>query len=93
MYVVPCVTLLEAPVSQHVNLTQNAVFICNATGYKVSYNWTIGTGSFPNKVIDITNNVLVIPDVRSSDENQYCCIYSNVKCVKQICVNLTVKGM
>ena len=91
--VVPCVTLLMAPTSQYVNITYNATFICNATGYQVSYNWTIGTGSFPNKVTDVNSNVLVIPDVRSSDENQYCCNYSNVKCANQICANLTVKGM
>ena len=83
---------MEAPASQYVNLTQNATFICNATGYKVDYDWTIGTGSFPSKVTDTHNNVLVIPNVRSFDENQYCCNYSNVECAKQICANLTVKG-
>ena len=81
------------PVSQYVNLTQNATFICKATGYKVSYSWTIGAGSFPSKVTDISNNILVIPDVRSSDNNKYCCNYSNIKCSKQACANLIVEGM
>ena len=65
------------PTPQHVNLTQTAIFTCNATGYNVSYQWTIGSGSFPNKVIGIDSNTLVIPDVRSSDDNTYTCVASN----------------
>jgi len=43
----------------------------------VSYEWTIGSGSFPSKVTGINTNILVIPDVRSSDDNTYTCVASN----------------
>ena len=65
------------PSSQSVNLAQTATFTCSATGYNVSYQWTIGSGSFPNKVIGINSNTLVIPNVRSSDDNTYTCVVSN----------------
>ena len=65
------------PTPQHVNLTQTAIFTCNATGYNVSYEWTIGSGSFPSKVIGINSDTLVIPDVRSFDDNTYTCVASN----------------
>ena len=68
---------ISLPTPQHVNLTQTAIFTCNATGYNVSYQWTIGSGSFPSKVTGINNNTLVIPDVRSSDDNTYTCVASN----------------
>ena len=54
-------------------MTQTATFTCNATGYDVSYQWTIGSGSFPNKVTDTNSTILVIPNVRSSDDNTYTC--------------------
>ena len=66
------------PTPQHVNLTQTAIFTCNATGYNVSYQWTIGSGSFPSKVTGINSNTLVIPDVRLSDDNTYTCVASNL---------------
>ena len=69
--------LVTHPSSEHINLTQNATFTCNATGYNVSYQWTIGSRSFPSKVTDINSNILVIPDVRSSDDNTYTCVASN----------------
>ena len=65
------------PTPQHVNLTQTVIFTCNAIGYNVSYQWTIGSGSFPSKVTGINSNTLVIPDVRSSDDNTYTCVASN----------------
>ena len=34
-------------------------------------------GSFPNKVTGINTNTLVIPDVRSSDDNTYTCVARN----------------
>ena len=76
-YVVPSPVLVSHPSSQYINLTQTATFTCNATGYNVSYQWTIGSGSFPSKVIGINSNTLVIPDVRSSDNNTYTCVASN----------------
>ena len=65
------------PSSQSVNLTQTATFTCSAIGYNISYEWTIEPGSFPDKVTGINTNTLVIPDVRSSDDNTYTCVASN----------------
>ena len=68
---------MSHPSSQYINLTQTATFTCNATGYNVSYQWTIGSGSFPSKVTGIKSSTLVIPHVRSSDNNTYICVASN----------------
>ena len=82
------------PSPQSVDLTQTATFTCSATGYDVSYEWTIGSGSFPNKVTGINTNTLVIPDVRSSDNNTYTCVASNEGgSVSSNSVRLTVTGM
>ena len=68
----------EHPSAQHVELTECAKMTCSATGYDVNYQWTIGSGSFPSKVTGINTNTLVIPDVRSSDNNTtYSCTISN----------------
>ena len=81
------------PSSQSVDLTQTATFTCNATGYNVSYQWTIGSGLFPNKVTDINRNTVVIPNVRSSDDNTYTCVASNEGGnVSSNAVQLTVTG-
>jgi len=70
--------VLAAPPSpQSVGLTQTATFTCSATGDNVKYQWVIGSGSFPSKVTVINTNTLVIPDVRSSDDNTYSCTVSN----------------
>ena len=77
------VTIVQRPVfttlpsSQSADLTQTATFACSATGYNVSYKWTIGSGSFPSKVTGINTNTLVIPYVRSSDDNTYTCVAGN----------------
>ena len=84
------------PSSQYINLTQTATFICNATGYNniISYQWTIQSGSFANKVIGINSNTLVIPDVRSSDANTYACVASNQGgSVSSRAVRLVVTGI
>jgi len=79
---------------QSVNLNQTATFTCSATGYNVSYEWTIGSGSFPSKVTGINANILVIPDVRSSDDNTYTCEASNEGgSVSSNTARLTVTGM
>ena len=66
------------PSPQYTNLTQTAIFTCNATGHNIfGYQWIIGSGSFPSKVTGINNNTLVIPDVRSSDDNTYTCVVNN----------------
>ena len=70
------------------------MFTCSATGDDVKYQWTIGLGSFPSKVTGINTNTLVIPDVRSSDDNAYSCTISNDGgSVKLDPVKLTVTGM
>ena len=67
----------KQPSPQSVDLTQTAAFTCSATGYNVKHQWEIGSGSFPSKVTGINTNTLVIPDVRSSDDNTYTCTISN----------------
>jgi len=85
---------LTQPFSQTVNLTQQATFTCSATGYNVQYQWTIGSGSFPSKVTGINTNTLMIPDVRSSDDNTYTCTISNDGgSVTSNPAKLTVTGM
>ena len=74
--VVPPVIVLH-PYSQSVNLNQTAIFTCNATGYNISYQWITGSGSFPSKVTNTISNTLIIPNVRSTDNNNYACVVSN----------------
>ena len=86
--------LTTLPSSQSADLTQIATFACSATGYNVSYKWTIGSGSFPSKATGINTNTLVIPDVRSSDDNTYTCVASNEGgSVSSNGTKLTVTGM
>ena len=96
-YVVQRPDWVTRPSPQSVNLTQTATFTCFATGYDVQYEWTIGSGSFPSKVTGINTNTLVIPDVRSSDDNTYGCVVSNEGGSRgagsQAVVRLTVTGM
>ena len=81
------------PSSQQVNIGQNATFSCQAVGYKIRYQWTIGSGSFPSKVTGITTNTLMIPDVILSDGNTYTCTVSNGKgTVSSNPAELTIKG-
>ena len=85
------------PSPQSVYLTQAAAFTCSATGYNVQYQWRIGYGSFPSKVTGINSTTLVIPDVRSSDDNMYGCVISNEEGSRgddgRNDVRLTVTGM
>ena len=86
--------IVSHPSSQNINITQTATFTCKATGYNVIYRWTIGSGSFPSKVTGINSNTLVIPDVRSSDENTFTCVASNEGgCVSSNAAQLTVRSM
>ena len=80
--------------SQSVGIKQLAIFKCSATGDNVKYQWTIGSGSFPSNVTGINTNTLVIPDVRSSDDNTYTCTISNDGgSVTSNPAKLTVTGM
>jgi len=81
------------PSSQSDDLSKNALFKCSAFGYNMKYQWTTESGSFPSKVTGI-NNTLVIPDVRSSDDNIYTCTISNDGgSVTSNPAKLTVTGM
>jgi len=93
-YTVQHPVLTTLPSSQSVDLTHIATFTCSATGYNVSYKWTIGSGSFSSKVTGINTNTLVIPDVRSSDDNTYTCVANNEGgSVSSDGAKLTVTGM
>jgi len=84
----------DHPSAQNIDLTQCVKMACSATGYGVLYQWTIGSGSFPSKVTGINTNTLVIPDVRSSDDNTYTCTISNGGgSVTSNPAKLTVTGM
>ena len=86
--------IVSHPTPQYVNLTGTAIFTCNATGYNVSYQWTIGSGSFPSKVTGISSNTLMIPDVRSSDDNTYTCVASDEGAnTSSNAAKLTITGM
>ena len=94
LFVVKAPTILTQPSPQTVDLIQNVTFTCTATGYDVSYQWAIGSGTFPSKVTGMNTNTLVIPDVRSSDDNTYTCTISNDGgSVTSNPAKLTVTGM
>ena len=79
---------------QTVGLTENVTFMCSAIGYHVHYKWKIGSESFPSKVTSENTNTLVIPDVRSSDDDTYTCVASNQKGNDSSnAAKLTVTGM
>ena len=87
--------IITHPSSQNVSLTQTATFTCSATGYNVSYQWTIGSGSFPNdRVTGRNTSNLTVTDVRSSDDNTYTCVVSNEGGnVSSNASRLTITGM
>ena len=89
----PSLFQLQSPLHS-VELTETATLGCFALGYNVSYQWIIGSGSFPSKVIGINNSTLVIPDVRLSDENTYTCVATTYKgCVLSNSTQLRANGM
>ena len=91
--ITPSISTYPSPLS--VNLRETATFTCSATGYNVQYQWTRGSGSFPNdRVTGINTDTLVINDVRSSDDNTYTCVASNRGgSVSSNAAQLTVTGM
>jgi len=64
---------------ESVDLAQTGTFICSTAGHtcNINFHWRIESGSFPSKVTGVNTNTLVIPDVRSSDNNNYTCVASN----------------
>ena len=86
--------VMITPMSPAINVAETITLQCTATGYEVtSYMWTIGSGSFPDKVTGINSSTLVIPNVRSSDDNTYTCVASNVAGSGDDTVQLTITGM
>jgi len=81
------------PPLQSVNPNKTATFTCTPTGDSVNHGWKIELGSFPSKVTGMNTNTLVIPDVRSSDDNTYSCTISNDEgSVASHSAQLTVNG-
>ena len=88
----PSLLQLQSPLHS-VELTETATLGCFALGYNVSYQWIIGSGSFPSKVTGINSSTLVIPNVRLSDENTYTCVATTYKgCDLSNDTRLTVTG-
>ena len=84
---------LQSPL-QNVELTETATLGCFALGHIISYQWIIGSGVFPSKITGINNSTLVIPDVRSSEENKYTCVATTYKgCVISNDTQLIITGM
>ena len=84
----------QHPSPKNVELTQCAKMTCSTTSYAVCYQWTIESGSFSSKVTGINSDTLVIPDVRTSDDNIYTCTISNDGgSVTSNPAKLTVTGM
>ena len=87
------VPVVNHPVSlQKIDLSKDVTVTCPVTG-GYSYQWTTESGSFPSKVTGINTNTLVIPDVRSSDDNTYTCVASNEGGSVFAVTQLTVTGM
>ena len=92
-YIVAPPKFIMEPRDEIIDLKQSAILKCSATGYGVGYQWKIGSGSFPSKVNDTSSATLMIPDVRSSDNNTYICEASNVNGSISSACTLTVTGM
>ena len=85
---------LSQPPLYSVELTDTATLGCFALGENISYHWIVGSGLFPSKDIGINDSTLVIPDVRSSDENTYTCLATTQKeCILSKATQLIVTGM
>ena len=87
---------LSQPQLHSAELTETVFIECSAIGYGITYQWAIGSGSFPSKIIQfgINSNILIIPDVRSSDENSYTCVASTYRgCASSNTTQLIVTGM
>ena len=85
---------LSQPSSFSADIIETASVTCYVTGYNVTYQWIIKSGSFPSKVIDTNTSTLVIPDVTPSDENTYTCVATTMNgCVSSNTTRLVVTGM
>ena len=91
--VIPPQQINIVPAFANIYLAQTATFSCSATGYNISYEWTIKMRSSPHKVTGINSNTLVIPNVGLSDDNTYTCVASNKGGKVSNAARLTVIGM
>ena len=86
--------LLSQPPLYSVGLSKTAIIKCSAIGYNVTYRWVIESGAFPSKVIGVNDSTLVIPHVKSSDENTYTCVATaQIGCVSSSTTQIIVSGM
>ena len=79
--------------SENLDILQTAVLTCNATGYGISYDWTVGSGQLPSKAIGVNTDTLIVPDLRSTDSNVYTCEASNLIGSVNSSIPLTVTGI
>ena len=87
--------ITSSPVSQDVSLLQDAMFICSATGYNISYHWVFEPTSKPSKVMHmgVGNTTLMIPNVKSSDDGNYTCVATNIAGpIRSHAAQLTITG-
>jgi len=76
-----------------IDIKQNASLTCSVIGgCNVHYQWIIKSGSLPSKVTGVNTDTLLIPDVRSSDENTYACVASGQGGSVTTVTQLTVTG-
>ena len=85
--------IVNVTLNQDLDISQTATFKCNAAGYNISFYWTIGSGSFHSKVTGINSSTLIIPHLRSSDDNLYTCEASNLGGQVNSSKQLTVTGI
>ena len=87
--------VVNHPVLQKtISIEQNASLTCSVTGgCNVNYQWIRESGSFPTKVTGINSSTLVIPDVRSSDDDTYTCVASTESESVTAVIRLTATGM
>ena len=75
----------------HVDLGQDVMLTCNATGGNIKYKWKNGSGSFDD--YGVTDRTMVITDVKLSDNSTYTCMASNEGGNVTSNVTLIVNGM
>ena len=93
IYIVKPPTIDSIMLNQGLDILQTAEFICSAAGYDVSYRWMVDSGSIPSKAFGINSNILIVPDLRSSDSNLYICEASNLAGNVNSSKQLMVTGM
>ena len=76
-HVVPLPVIIDPPEDQNVLALQDAIFTCNATGYKVEYHWINVSGSIPSRAAGINSFQLTIVNVTPSDNATYKCVVTN----------------